>query len=220
MNSRNRRYHSFPPLDEGSREIRNQMIPMVVETTGQRERAYDIYSRLLKDRIIILSSAIDDHVASVIIAQILFLESESSSQDIQFYINSPGGHVHAGLAIYDTMMHVSCAISTTCIGMAASMGAILLASGSKDKRFILPHARVMIHQPLGGVQGQASDIEIEAKEILRIKTQLTSLLSVHTGQNSKKIEGDSDRNKWLSAKEAVDYGLVDKLLSSKKMIHR
>ena len=212
MNLEKRPYSCYTPLAQNNQGIHSQLIPMVVETIGRQERAYDIYSRLLKDRVIILSSTIDDNVASVIIAQILFLASESSSQDIHFYINSPGGMVHAGLAIYDTMLYVPCPISTTCLGMAASMGAILLASGSKGKRFVLPHARIMIHQPLGGVQGQASDIEIEAKEIIRVKQQLLTILSTHTGQDEKKIERDSDRNKWLSAQEAAEYGIVDKLL--------
>lgn len=204
----------FPNMEEIS-QIQNNLIPMVVETTSRGERAYDIYSRLLKDRIVFLGTPINDTVASSIIAQILFLESEDHEKDINLYINSPGGVVSAGLAIYDTMQYVRCNVAVTCVGMAASMGAVLLAAGERGKRNILPHARVMIHQPLGGVQGQASDIEIEAQEILRIKTQLNEILAHHSGKNPDQIKDDSDRNKWMSAKEAFEYGLVDKIMERK-----
>ena len=190
----------------------NQLVPMVIETTSRGERAYDIYSRLLKDRIIILGTPINDAVASNLVAQFLFLESEDPEKDINFYINSPGGVVSAGLAIYDTMQYIRCDVSTTCIGMAASMGAVLLTAGAAGKRSALPNARVMIHQPLGGVQGQASDIEIEAREILRIKNNLSSIIGKHSGKTLEEIIRDSDRNKWMDAEESKDYGLIDKIL--------
>lgn len=186
---------------------------MVVETTSRGERAYDIYSRLLKDRIVILGTPVNDAVASSIMAQLLFLESEDPEKDIQFYINSPGGVVSAGLAIYDTMQHIKCDVATTCMGMAASMGAVLLTAGTEGKRSVLPHARVMIHQPLGGTQGQASDIEIEAREIIRVKKELSQILADHSGQTVEQIMKDSDRNNWMTAQEAVDYGLVDNLIA-------
>jgi len=189
---------------------------MVVETTSRGERAYDIYSRLLKDRIVILGTPVNDTVASTIVAQLLFLESQDPEKDINLYINSPGGVVSAGLAIYDTMQYLKCDVATTCVGMAASMGAVLLTAGAKGKRNVLPHARVMIHQPLGGVQGQASDIEIEAQEILRIKKELTGILADHSGQDVDKVKADSDRNKWMSADEAVEYGLVDNVMRREK----
>ncbi len=185
---------------------------MVVETTNRGERAYDIYSRLLKDRIIILGTPVNDAVASSIVAQMLFLDSEDPEKDINLYINSPGGVVSAGLAIYDTMQYVKADVSTTCVGMAASMGAVLLTAGAKGKRNLLPNARVMIHQPLGGVQGQASDIEIEAQEILRIKNLLVNILAEHSGQTPEKVLEDSDRNKWMSAEEAKEYGLIDNIM--------
>ncbi|MEX0944556.1 MAG: ATP-dependent Clp endopeptidase proteolytic subunit ClpP [Balneolaceae bacterium] len=193
-------------------QIQNNLIPMVVETTNRGERAYDIYSRLLKDRIIILGSPINDTVASSIVAQLLFLESQDAEKDINLYINSPGGVVSAGMAIYDTMQYVKCDIATTCVGMAASMGAVLLTAGTKGKRNSLPHSRVMLHQPLGGVQGQASDIEIEAQEILRLKKELSSIIADHCGKDVKEIIRDSDRNKWMSADEAKDYGLIDRVM--------
>jgi ATP-dependent Clp protease protease subunit len=186
---------------------------MVIETTSRGERAYDIYSRLLKDRIIILGSPINDVVASSIVAQLLFLESEDPEKDINLYVNSPGGVVSAGLAIYDTMQHIKCDVATTCMGMAASMGAVLLTAGATGKRSSLPHARVMIHQPLGGVQGQASDIEIEAKEIIRIKQELSQMIADHSGKSLDEVINDSDRNKWMSADEAKSYGLVDNVIS-------
>ncbi len=186
---------------------------MVVETTSRGERAYDIYSRLLKDRIIILGTPVNDTVASSIMAQLLFLESEDPEKDISFYINSPGGVVSAGLAIYDTIQHIKCDVATTCMGMAASMGAVLLTAGTKGKRSCLPHSRVMIHQPLGGTQGQASDIEIEAREIIRVKKELGQIIADHCGQDVEKVLEDSDRNKWMTADEAKDYGLVDNVLT-------
>ncbi|MEX0772277.1 MAG: ATP-dependent Clp endopeptidase proteolytic subunit ClpP [Balneolales bacterium] len=190
----------------------NQLVPMVIETTSRGERAYDIYSRLLKDRIVILGTPVNDMVASNLIAQLLFLESEDPDKDISFYINSPGGVVSAGMAIYDTMQYIRCDVATTCIGMAASMGAVLLTAGAAGKRSVLPNARVMIHQPLGGVQGQASDIEIEAREILRIKKSLSGIIAKHAGKSLEEIMKDSDRNKWMDAEETKAYGLVDKIL--------
>jgi ATP-dependent Clp protease, protease subunit len=205
----------IPDMNDIDR-IQNNLIPMVVETTNRGERAYDIYSRLLKDRIVILGTPVNDAVASTIVAQLLFLESQDSEKDINLYINSPGGVVSAGMAIYDTMQYIKCDVATTCVGMAASMGAVLLTAGAKGKRSALPHARVMIHQPLGGVQGQASDIEIEAQEILRIKRQLSEILADHTGKSVDQIIQDSDRNKWLTADEAKDYGLVDRVMRRDK----
>ena len=190
-------------------------IPIVVEQTGRGERAYDIYSRLLKDRIVFLGSVITDDVANVITAQLLFLESEDPERDIFFYINSPGGSVTAGLAIYDTMQYVRPQISTVCVGQAASMGAVLLAAGTKTKRFALPHARIMIHQPLGGFQGQAADIDIQAREILRMREELNNILMKHTGQSLKKIEKDTDRDMFMNGKQAQEYGLVDEVIASR-----
>ena len=190
-------------------------IPMVVEQTGRGERAYDIYSRLLKERIIFLGSVVTDEVANVITAQLLFLESEDPEREIFFYINSPGGSVTAGLAIYDTMQYVRPQISTLCVGQAASMGALLLASGAKAKRFALPHSRIMIHQPLGGFQGQASDIDIHAREILRMREELNNILMKHTGQGLKKIEKDTDRDMFLSGKQAQEYGLIDDVIAAR-----
>lgn len=193
-------------------DVHSNLIPMVIETTSRGERAYDIYSRLLKDRIVIMGTPVNDSVAANIVAQMLFLESEDPEKDINLYINSPGGVVSSGLAIYDTMQYVRCNVATTCIGMAASMGAVLLTAGEKGKRAVLPNARVMIHQPLGGVQGQASDIEIEAREILRIKNSLSNILAKHTGRTLEEITRDSDRNKWMDANETKEYGLVDRVL--------
>ena len=190
-------------------------IPMVVEQTGRGERAYDIYSRLLKERIIFLGSVVTDEVANVITAQLLFLESEDPEREIFFYINSPGGSVTAGLAIYDTMQYVRPQISTLCVGQAASMAAILLAAGGKGKRFALPHSRIMIHQPLGGFQGQATDIDIHAREILRMREELNNILMKHTGQGLKKIEKDTDRDMFLSGKQAQEYGLVDDVIAAR-----
>ncbi len=196
-------------------EILNQYIPIVIEQTGRGERAYDIYSRLLKDRIIMLGTPIDDHIANLIVAQLLFLEAEDPEKDIYLYINSPGGVVTAGLAIYDTMQYIKPDVVTICMGQAASMGAVLLAAGAPGKRFALPHARIMIHQPLGGFQGQATDIEIHAKEILRLKRMLNEILSKHTGKPVEKIEQDTERDYFMSAQEAKDYGLIDKVLTER-----
>jgi ATP-dependent Clp protease protease subunit len=188
------------------------LIPMVVEQTGRGERAYDIYSRLLKDRIVFLGNQVTDEVANVIIAQMLFLESEDPEKDIHFYINSPGGVISAGLAIYDTMQYIRPAVSTLCLGQAASMAALLLAAGEKGKRFGLPYARIMIHQPLGGAQGQATDIDIQAREILRIRDQVNNIIAKHTGQSIKRIEKDTDRDFFMTSKQAVEYGLVDEVI--------
>ncbi|MBU1003247.1 MAG: ATP-dependent Clp endopeptidase proteolytic subunit ClpP [Proteobacteria bacterium] len=191
-------------------------IPIVVESSGRSERAYDIYSRLLKDRIVLLGTPVDDHVASLICAQLLFLESENPEKTINLYINSPGGVVTAGLAIYDTMQYISAPVSTVCIGQAASMGALLLAAGAPGMRFALPNARILIHQPLGGTQGQATDIEIHAKEILRMRKGLNQILAHHTGQKLKKIEHDTDRDYFMDVEEAKKYGLIDNVLVSRK----
>jgi ATP-dependent Clp protease, protease subunit len=188
------------------------LVPIVIEQTGRGERAYDIYSRLLRDRIIIMGSPIGDDLSNLIVAQLLFLESEDPEKDIYMYINSPGGSVTAGLAIYDTMQYIKPDISTLCVGQAASMAAWLLAAGAKGKRFALPHARIMIHQPLGGVQGQASDIDIQAREILRLREQMNNILVKHTGQSVKRIEKDTDRDLFLTGKQAVEYGLVDEVI--------
>ena len=191
------------------------LVPMVIETTGRGERAYDIYSRLLKDRIVFIGTPIDDIVANLIIAQILFLQMEEAAKDINVYVNTPGGSVTAGLAIYDTMQFVKCDVSTYCVGQAASMGALLLAAGRKGKRFSLPHARVMIHQPWGGAQGTASDINIQAKEISKLKEGLNKILAKHTGQPLERIEKDTDRDYFMSAGEAKEYGLVDQVITSR-----
>ncbi len=191
------------------------LVPMVVEQSARGERAYDIYSRLLKERVVFLVGPVDDNTANIIVAQLLFLESENPDKDISFYINSPGGSVTAGMAIYDTMQFINCDVSTMVIGQAASMGALLLAGGAKDKRFSLPHSRVMIHQPLGGVQGQATDIEIHAKEILQTRERLNQILANHTGQPIEKIAVDTDRDNFMSADASVQYGLIDKVLHSR-----
>ncbi len=188
-------------------------LPTIIETTGRGERVYDIYSRLLKERIIFIGTEINDAVANAVIAQMIFLEYEDPEKDIIVYLNSPGGLVSAGLAIYDTMQHVKCDVSTICVGSAASMGAVLLAAGAHGKRFILPHSRVMIHQPMGGATGQASDISITAKEIIKIKVQLNDILSKHTGKEKAVVEKDTDRNFFMNAEEAIAYGLVDSVLS-------
>lgn len=194
------------------------LVPMVIETTGRGERAYDIYSRLLKDRIVFIGTPIDDTIANLIIAQILFLQMEEANKDINVYVNSPGGSVTAGLAIYDTMQFVKCDVATYCVGQAASMGALLLAAGKKGKRFSLPHSRVMIHQPWGGAQGSASDISIHAKEILKLKDELNRILASHTAQPLERIEKDTDRDFFMSAKEAKDYGLVDHVIASREEV--
>ena len=192
------------------------VIPIVIEQTGRSERAYDIYSRLLKDRIIFLGSAIDDNIANTVIAQILFLQTEDPDKDIHIYVNSPGGVVSSGLAIYDTMQYVKPDIATYCVGQAASMGALLLAAGTAGKRFALPNSRIMLHQPMGGFQGQATDIEIHAKEILRMKDSLNNILSLHTGQPFEKIRTDTDRDFFMSGAEAKEYGIVDEVIFSMK----
>ena len=192
------------------------LTPIVIETTSKGERAYDIYSRLLKDRIILLGSEINDYVANAIIAQMLFLEAEDPDKDIFLYINSPGGVVTSGLAIYDTMQFIKCDVSTICIGQAASMGAILLAAGTKGKRYALPNSRIMLHQPLGGFSGQASEVEIHAKEIIRMKEILNEILSKHTGQSIKKIRKDTDRDFFMSSEEALQYGIIDKIFKKRE----
>lgn len=192
------------------------IIPIVIEQTGRSERAYDIYSRLLKDRIIFVGTGIDDSVANIVIAQLLFLQTEDPEKDIHLYINSPGGIVSSGLAIYDTMQYVKPDIATYCIGQAASMGALLLAAGTKGKRFALPHSRIMLHQPMGGFHGQATDVEIHAREILRMKETLNKILAFHTGQHLEKIQADTDRDFFMSGEEARDYGIVDEVISTIK----
>ncbi len=190
-------------------------VPIVIETTGRTERAYDIYSRLLKDRIVLLSSPIDDHVASLICAQLLFLESEDPEKEIYMYINSPGGVVTAGMAIYDTMQYVSAPVATLCLGQAASMAALLLAAGAKGMRYALPHSRIMLHQPLGGAQGQATDIGIQAREILRLREELNQILVDHTGQPMDKINQDTERDFFMRPAEALDYGIIDRIMASR-----
>jgi len=198
-------------------EIRGlNLVPMVVEQTSRGERAYDIYSRLLKERVIFLVGPVDDHTANVVVAQMLYLESENPEKDINLYINSPGGSVSAGLAIYDTMQFIKPDVSTMCVGQAASMGALLLASGAKGKRYCLPHSRVMIHQPLGGYQGQATDIEIHTREILKIRSQLNDLLAHHTGQSVETIATDTERDNFMGPSEAKVYGLIDEMIDSRK----
>lgn len=196
-------------------QTRNYLVPTVIEQTNRGERAYDIYSRLLKDRIIFLSGPVEDQVSDIIIAQLLFLESEDPDKDIQFYINSPGGVVTSGLAIYDTMNYIKPDVSTICIGQAASMAAVLLSSGAKGKRFSLPNSNIMIHQPSGGAQGQASDIQIQAEQILKIKKRLNEILADNTGKSIEKIAKDTDRDYSMTAKEAMEYGLIDKVIESK-----
>ncbi|CAG21016.1 ATP-dependent Clp endopeptidase proteolytic subunit ClpP [Photobacterium profundum] len=195
--------------------ITDALVPMVVEQTSRGERSYDIYSRLLKERVIFLTGQVEDHMANLVVAQLLFLESENPDKDIFLYINSPGGSVTAGMSIYDTMQFIKPNVSTVCMGQACSMGAFLLAGGAKGKRYCLPNSRVMIHQPLGGFQGQASDIQIHAKEILTIKHRLNSLLAKHTGQPLEVVEGDTDRDNFMSADQAVEYGLVDSVLTQR-----
>jgi len=195
--------------------ITSQLVPMVVEQTSRGERAYDIYSRLLKERVIFLVGPVEDHMANLVVAQLLFLESENPDKDIHLYINSPGGSVTAGLSIYDTMQFIKPDVSTMCVGQAASMGAVLLAGGAKGKRFALPHSRTMIHQPLGGFQGQAADIEIHAKEILEIRERLNAILAKHTEQPMERIQQDTDRDFFMSAKVSVEYGLIDAVMEAR-----
>lgn len=196
------------------------LIPMVVEQTNRGERSYDIFSRLLKDRIIFLGTAMNDEIANLLVAQLLFLESEDPEKDINFYINSPGGGVTAGLAVYDTMQYIKPDVVTVCVGQAASMGSLLLAAGRKGKRYALPNSRIMVHQPLGGTQGQASDIQIQAKEILRMKDCLNKILSDHTGQSKEKIAEDSDRDFFMTGDEAVQYGLIDNVVADRKDLEK
>ena len=191
------------------------LVPIVIEKDGRGERAYDIYSRLLKDRIVFLGTGIDDVVANLIIAQLLFLESEDPTKDIYFYVNSPGGLITSGLAIYDTMQYVKCPVSTICIGQAASMGAVLLAGGAKGKRYALPHSRVLIHQPLGGVQGQASDIDIQAREILRMREEINRIFRQHTGQPIEKIQQDTERDFYMTAAQALEYNIIDQIMEKR-----
>ncbi len=198
-----------------SPEAAGGLVPMVVETSGRGERAYDIYSRLLKERVIFLVGQVEDHMANLIVAQLLFLESENPDKDINLYINSPGGSVTAGMAIYDTMQFIKPNVNTVCIGQAASMGALLLTAGATGNRFALPHARVMIHQPLGGYQGQASDIDIHAKEILRIREEMNAIMARHSGQDIEKVAEDTERDNFLSAEEAKEYGLIDEVLEKR-----
>jgi ATP-dependent Clp protease, protease subunit len=195
--------------------MKNMLVPIVIQKTSKGERSYDIYSRLLTERIIFLGMAIDDYVANLVVAQLLFLESESSEKDIFLYINSPGGVVTAGLSIYDTMQYIRPDIQTICMGQAASMGSLLLAAGTAGKRFALPHSRIMIHQVMGGASGQATDIEIHAKEILRVKDQLTNILAHHTGKTPEQVKDDSERDNFMSPEEAVKYGLIDKIISKR-----
>ncbi len=197
-------------------KVLNQLVPMVVEQTGRSERAFDIFSRLLKERIVFLGTPINDSMASLIIAQLLFLEAEDTEKDINLYINSPGGVITSGMGIYDTMQYIKPDVATICLGQAASMGAFLLAGGAKGKRSALPNSRIMIHQPMGGAEGQATDIEIQAEEILRMKKQLNSILAKNSGQTLKKIEADTDRDNYLTSKEAKSYGLIDSILVKRK----
>lgn len=195
--------------------IKNQLVPMVVEQTPRGERAFDIYSRLLKERVIFITGPIEDHMANLVVAQLLFLEAENPEKDINIYINSPGGSVTSGMSIYDTMSYIKPDISTLCIGQASSMGAILLTGGTKEKRFALPNSRIMIHQPLGGFQGQATDIEIHAQEILKIRTKLNEILSQHSGKDIDKVTQDTERDNFMSGEEAVKYGLIDKVIDKR-----
>ncbi len=192
----------------------NQLIPIVVEQTGRGERSYDIYSRLLKDRIIFIGGQIDDEMANIVIAQLLFLQNENADADIRIYVNSPGGYITSGLAIYDTMQFVGCDVATYCLGQAASMAAVLLAGGTKGKRYLLPNSRILIHQPMGGARGTATDIGIQAEEILRLRERLNQILAKHTGQPLERIEEDVDRDRFMGAEEAVEYGLVDEIVES------
>ena len=207
-------------MDRNTREFDPQalnLVPMVVEQSSRGERAYDIYSRLLKDRVIFVVGPVEDYMANLVVAQLLFLESENPDKDINLYINSPGGSVSAGLAIYDTMQFIRCEVSTMCVGQAASMGAVLLAAGAKEKRLCLPHSRVMIHQPMGGFQGQASDIDIHAREILKVRAQLNEILAEHTGQSVDQIAKDTERDNFMDPQQAMEYGLIDKVFENRKV---
>jgi ATP-dependent Clp protease protease subunit len=207
-------------MDKADRTLNPQalnLVPMVVEQTSRGERAYDIYSRLLKERVIFIVGPIEDYAANLVVAQLLFLESDNPDKDINIYINSPGGSVSAGLAIYDTMQFIRCDVSTMCVGQAASMGALLLAAGEKEKRYCLPHSRVMIHQPLGGYQGQATDIDIHAREILKIRAQMNEIFAFHTGQSVEKIGEDTERDNFMDPQQALEYGLIDKVLDNRSV---
>ena len=213
--------NNYNPVNQASQNIQTKalnLVPMVVEQTARGERSYDIYSRLLKERVIFLVGPVEDHVANVIVAQMLFLESENPDKDIHFYINSPGGAVTAGMAIYDTMQFIKADVSTMCIGQAASMGALLLTGGAAGKRYCLPNSRVMIHQPLGGFQGQATDIDIHAREILKMRERLNTIMASHTGQALEKIDEDTERDNFMGADEAREYGLIDSVLTSRKLV--
>ncbi len=203
-------------IERNMNDLVNALVPIVIEQTAKGERSFDIYSRLLKERVIFLTGQVEDHMANLIVAQLLFLESENPEKDIYIYINSPGGSVTAGLAIYDTMRYIKCDIATVCVGQAASMGAFLLSGGTKGKRYVLPNARVMIHQPLGGFQGQATDFEIHAKEILTIKEKLNRLMAEHAGKSYEEVVRDTERDNFLSAQQALDYGLVDHILTKRE----
>jgi ATP-dependent Clp protease, protease subunit len=207
---------NLPTSANSAKSLQNLLVPMVIEQTGRGERSYDIYSRLLKDRIVFIGTAIDDHVANLVVAQMLFLQMEDPKKDINLYINSPGGSVTAGLAIYDTMQFVTCDVATYCIGIAASMGAVLLAAGTKGKRYTLPNSDIMIHQVSGGAQGTASDVERTVEWMFKIKRRLISILSHHTGKTDEQVQTDSDRDYWMSAEEAKTYGLVDEVVKSRK----
>ena len=216
FNNSNDIFNTESPLLAARGDVRNMLIPMVIEQTGRGERSYDIYSRLLKDRIIFIGTAIDDHVANLVIAQMLFLQMEDGKKDIHLYINSPGGSVTSGLAIYDTMQFVTCDVTTYCLGMAASMGAVLLAAGTKGKRYALPNSDIMIHQVSGGAQGQAGDVERQVEFMFKLKKRLTRILSHHTGKNEDQVKADSDRDYYMTAAEAAQYGLVDHVVQSRK----
>ena len=209
MTKHDKLYRDIEPQNLG-------LVPMVIETTGRGERAYDIYSRLLKERVIFIVGPIADHMANLIVAQLLFLESENPDKDIHLYVNSPGGEVNAGLAVYDTMQFIRPDVSTVCTGQAASMGAVILAGGAPEKRFSLPHSRIMIHQPWGGFQGQATDIDIHAREILRIRERLNQILVHHTGQGLEKVQADTERDNFMSGEEAAEYGIIDRVISSRE----
>ena len=207
-------------MDRNTREFDPQalnLVPMVVEQSSRGERAYDIYSRLLKDRVIFVVGPVEDYMANLVVAQLLFLESENPDKDINLYINSPGGSVSAGLAVYDTMQFIRCEVSTMCVGQAASMGALLLAAGAREKRLCLPHSRVMIHQPLGGFQGQASDIDIHAREILKVRAQLNEILAEHSGQSVDQLAKDTERDNFMDPQQAMEYGLIDKVFENRKI---
>ena len=216
MNLKEERTNMVADYQSPSRVETSTLVPMVVETTGRGERAYDIYSRMLKERVIFIVGPIEDHMANLVVAQLLYLESESADKDIHLYVNSPGGVVNAGLAIYDTVQFVKPDVSTVCVGQAASMGALVLAGGAKGKRYALPHARIMIHQPMGGFQGQASDIDIQAKEILRLRERLNKIMVKHTGKTLKAINRDTDRDNFMESEEALSYGIIDSIIENRK----